>query len=90
MWRRKSNIFTSTPGKPEKEVGVGRGCTIDVTKGRNIYAWTENDNVILVNSDNQKKVLGKGNQPVLKTLSDEKVICVWENDKEIHASVLNL
>ena len=38
----------------------------------------------------QKKVLGKGSQPLLKALSNEHVICVWENDKQIHAQVLEL
>jgi len=34
--------------------------------------------------------LGKGSLPLLKALDNEHVVCVWENKKQILASVVEL
>ncbi len=90
VWRRESKIYAATAGSWENEIGEGRGCTLETVNGKNVYAWTENGEVVVINSQGQKKVLGKGSQPVLKALNNEHVICVWENDKQIHGSVVEL
>ena len=90
VWRRKGKVYAAMPGMPEKEIGEGRGCTVETVNGKNVYAWTENGEVILIKPQGERKVLGKGMLPVLKALNDEHIICVWENEKEIHASVLEL
>ncbi len=78
------------PGLPEKEIGAGKGCTLETVNGKNVYAWTENGEVVIIDPQGQKKVLGKGSQPILKALNNEQVICIWENEKQIHGSVLEL
>ena len=90
VWRRKNTIFAAIPGEPEKEIGVGRYCALEIVNNRNIYTWTEKEEVVLMNSNGEKKVLGKGSQPVIKALDTDHVICVWENEKQIHASVVEL
>lgn len=90
VWRREGKIYASTAGSIEKEIGEGRGCTMETVNNKNVYAWTENGDVVLIKSQGKKKVLGKGSQPIVKALNNEHVICVWENDKQIHASVLEL
>jgi len=90
VWKRKENIFTAMPDVPEINIGKGRGCTIETVNNKNIYSWTEGEEVIFVTSNGEKKVLGKGTQPVLKTLDKDYAICVWENEKQIHASILQL
>ena len=90
VWRREDKIFTATPGMPEKEIGKGRNCTIENINGKNVYAWVENGEVVFVNAQGLKKILGKGSLPVLKTLNNNQIICVWENEKQIHASVIEL
>ena len=90
VWRREGKIYADVPGSPEKEIGEGRGCTLETVNGTNVYAWTENGEVVLMNVHGQKKILGKGSQPVLKALNNDHVICVWENENQIHASVLAL
>jgi hypothetical protein len=90
VWRREGKIYASTVGSTEKEIGEGRGCTMETVNNKNVYAWTENGDVVLIKPQGQKKVLGKGSQPIVKALNNEHVICVWENDKQIHASVLEL
>lgn len=90
IWKREGNIFTAIPGIPEIEIGSGRNCTIESIDNKNVYAWTENENVIFIKSDGEKKVLGKGSVPVIKTLDKDHIICVWENEKKIHASILKI
>jgi hypothetical protein len=37
-----------------------------------------------------KKNLGKGSLPLIKALNNDSVLCVWENEKQIHAEVIVL
>ena len=90
VWRREGKIYASTPGMPEMEIGEGRNCSIETINNKNIYAWTENGYVIVVKPDGKKINLGKGNLPLVKALNNEQLICIWENEKQIHASVLEL
>jgi len=90
VWRRQNTIFAAIPGEPEKEIGEGRDCALEIVDNKNIYTWTEKGEVVLMNPNGEKKVLGKGSQPVLKALDKDHVICVWENEKQIHASVVEL
>ena len=90
VWRREDKIFTTLPGIPEKQLGVGKGCTIETINDKNIYAWTEKNDVIMLKSNGKKIIIGKGSSPVLKALDDKKVICIWEREKQIHASVIEM
>jgi hypothetical protein len=74
----------------EKEIGEGRSCSIETINNKNIYAWTEKGNVIFMKPDGLKINLGKGSLPLLKTLNNEQVICVWEHEKQIQSSVIEL
>ena len=90
VWRRGKSMYAATPGMSEKELGEGRGCTMETVNGRNLYAWVENGEVVVIQPQGQKKVIGKGSQPVIKALDKDHLICVWENEKQIQASVLQL
>ena len=90
VWRRQTKIFASTAGKAEREIGEGRGCTIETINGKNIYAWSDNGKVIVLEPGGIKKDLGKGSLPILKALNNDNVLCVWENDGHIHSSVVDL
>ena len=90
VWRREGKIYASALGTPEKEIGEGRGCTIETVNGKQVYAWAENGNVMVMKPQGIKKVLGKGGLPLVKALNNEHVICVWENDNQIHAQVFEL
>ncbi len=78
------------PGMSEHEIGQGKGCTIETVNNKNVYAWTENGEVIIMKPQGEKKVLGKGSQPLLKALDNGHLICVWENEKQIHDAVIEL
>lgn len=90
VWRRDSTVYTATPVGAEKEVGIGRGCTIESVNNTNVFAWTENGQVMVTNAQQKKQVLGKGMQPVLKAVNNQQVLCVWENEKQIEAAVVAL
>ncbi|MEO6721392.1 MAG: sialidase family protein [Ferruginibacter sp.] len=90
VWRRESKIYTAIQAMPEMEIGEGKGCTMDIVNNKNVYAWVENGSVVIVKPQGQKVVIGKGSQPVLKAVDDEHILCVWENEKHIHAAVIKL
>jgi len=75
---------------PEKEIGEGKGCSIETINEKNVYAWAENDGVVFINSKGEKKLLGKGTLPVIKALNNEVAICIWQNEKEIHSAIVPL
>ena len=90
VWNRKGTIYACQPGKEEKKLGEGRSCTMESVNGKNVYAWVEDGNVIVMKPMGMKKNLGKGQLPILKAVNNEHVLCVWENDKQIHKAVLEL
>ena len=90
VWRREGKIYASSPGNPEKEIGEGKNCSMETIHDKNIYAWTENGNVVVMNPGGLKINIGKGSLPLLKALNNDQFICIWENEKQIHARVLVL
>ncbi|MDQ6845260.1 MAG: glycoside hydrolase [Bacteroidota bacterium] len=90
VWRRQGKIYTAQPGKPEKEIGEGRSCSIETINNKNVYTWTEKGNVIVMKPDGAKINMGKGSLPLLQSLRNDKVVCIWENENEINTSVINL
>ncbi len=90
VWNRKGVIYACEPGKREKELGEGRNCTIESVNGKNVYAWVEHGEVVVLKPRGMKKNLGKGQLPVIKAINNEHILCVWENNKKIHKSILEL
>ncbi|GAC1398356.1 MAG: hypothetical protein NVSMB63_18520 [Sediminibacterium sp.] len=90
VWRRKNIIFASAPGKPEVAIGEGRNCTMESVNGKNVYAWTENGEVVVLKPQNIKQTLGKGSLPVIKSIDDGHALCIWENEKQIHSVIVVL
>lgn len=90
VWNRKGVIYACEPGQEERKLGEGRNCTMESVNGKNVYAWVEDGNVVVMKPQGMKKNLGKGQLPVLKAINNEHVLCVWENNKQIHKAVLEL
>jgi hypothetical protein len=90
VWNRKGVIYASVPGKEETKVGEGKNCTMESVNGKNIYAWVEDGNVMVLKPQGMKKNLGKGQMPVIKAVNNEHILCVWENKKQVHKAVLEL
>lgn len=90
VWNRKGVIYGCEPGKDEQKSGEGRGCTIESVDGKNVYALVENGEVIVLKPQGTKKNLGKGQSPIIKAINKEHILCIWENDKQIHKIILEL
>jgi hypothetical protein len=90
VWRREGKIYASTPGSAEKEIGLGRGCTVASVDNKNIYAWTENGEVVILKPKGEKNVLGKGSLPIVKAVNSKQCICIWEYDNQVLAAVVDL
>jgi hypothetical protein len=83
-------VYADKPGTCESIIGDGKNCTIESVNDSNVYAWAENGKIIICKPNREKKPVGEGSQPVLKTIDDKHIICLWKNNKQIHASVLQL
>jgi hypothetical protein len=90
VWRREDDIFADVPGLPETLIGKGKNCTIATVNNENIYAWTNNGNIVLTKSNSPQKIVGKGSLPVVKALDDQHAVCVWQDDNKIHGAVVAL
>ena len=78
------------PEIPKKEIGEGKGCTIETVNGKNIYAWADdNSDITCLLPDGTKKIIGKGSLPLLKSVSDNEVICVWQQEDKIKNVLIN-
>lgn len=90
VWNSKGTVYACEPGQAERKLGEGTNCTMESVNGKNVYAWVEDGNVVVMKPQGVKKNLGKGQLPQLRAVNDEHVLCVWENDKQIHKTVLEL
>ena len=90
VWRRQGKIYAASTATVEKEIGEGKNCTIETVKNNNIYAWTEKGKIIVSGMQGNNKVVGEGTGPALKALNDAQVLCIWENEKEVHGAVVEL
>ena len=89
VWRREGKLYAAEPGRSEQEIGEGRGCILKATNAGNIYAWTQNGNIVMMLPGGQKRIVGKGSQPALAFLADKRILGGWENVKQIDASIGN-
>lgn len=90
VWRRKDTVFAAAVGQKELALGIGRNCTMTTAGGREVYAWVEDGEVVVLTRADKKLRVGKGSLPVLKGLANNQVIVVWQRDKEIEKAVVGL
>ena len=83
VWNRKGIIYACSPGKEERALGHGRNCSLESLEDQAIYAWVEKGNVVILKPDGSKENLGRGQQPILKKVGKNQVLCVWENENHI-------
>lgn len=90
IWRREHSIYFAVPGGAEERVGEGSNCSIESINDKNIFAWTEKGNVIVMRREGQKINLGQGSLPLIKAINQNQAICVWENGNTINSSLVEL
>jgi hypothetical protein len=90
VWRREGKLFFAEPGKPETEIGKGKGASIASVNGGRLVAWAEDGKIMSLNPSGNKNELGEGSLPIIRTVDDKTAICVWENKKKIYSRIINL
>jgi len=90
VWNRMGTIYACEPGQQESKLGEGKNCTMESVNGKNIYAWVEDGNVVVLKPQGIKKIIGKGELPILKVVNNEHVLCVWQTGGEVRKALLEL
>ena len=89
-WRREGTIYSAVPGSAEHMIGTGKGCTIEAVNNQNVYAWANDGNIVLITPQQEQKIIGKGNLPQLKAIDNEHILCIWQDEKEIHSTIVKI
>jgi hypothetical protein len=90
VWRRQDTVYADVPGAGEKELGSGRNGAVASVNNQFIYAFSDSSKIKLLKPDGSTQILGNGMLPVLSAVNDHHVICAWENEKQIHAAIVEL
>jgi len=90
VWRRKNTIYSCSPGQQEVAIGEGRSCVMESVNGKSIYGWIENGKVVILKPGQVRQVMGEGSSPVITSTGKDQALCVWENEKQIHSSIIKL
>jgi hypothetical protein len=82
-WQRDGNIYYAQPGKAEVAVGKGRNCRI--SGGTNpAITWKDGDDLKLKFLHSKAvQTIGEGSYIETIEMPDKRILCVWENDKEL-------
>ncbi len=90
VWNRKGIIYNCIPGKEEKAIGHGRNCSMESIDDQAVFVWVEKGNVVILKPDGSKENLGNGQEPLLKAVGNNQILCVWENKNQILKKLLFL
>lgn len=86
-WQREGVVFYSRLNESEVQLAKGRSCSIatnNSTSNKVIVSMQDAGNVKIIDLSYKKEVIvGKGSFLRSLILPDEKVLCVWEDDKQI-------
>ncbi|HSB93004.1 MAG TPA: sialidase family protein [Flavitalea sp.] len=89
IWRREGKLYSSLGTGNETLLGDGKNGSITITKDGNAFAWTDQGNVFVQTQGGKHQQLGKGKLPVLTTLHNGSLLCIWEEDGSIFGSLIN-
>lgn len=88
IWRREKKIFYAQPGEEEKEIGAGKGCSIETINEQNAVAWADTaGNITCILPGEKKFVLGRGSLPLLKAVNNN-ILCIWQDADAIKSQVI--
>jgi len=90
VWRRNDTIFSCIPGQKEVLIGKGKNCVITAAGDNYVYAWIENNYIVCLLPGGKKIIAGKGSLPLIKTINEKEVICVWQSDSNIFSRLISL
>lgn len=89
VWRRADKLFTARPGQAETEIAAGKNPKIAATaKGDYIVFQQAGQLWIIKPGQSQPTSLGLGGYPKLTRLSNDRVLCLWEQEGTIRAAII--
>ncbi len=86
IWQRDGNVYYCKPNENEVQLGKGRTCGVAVDNSNNkkvVVTMQDGGNVKIIDLNKKELIAGKGGFLKSILLPDEKVLCVWEQDKNI-------
>jgi hypothetical protein len=90
VWMRNGTVYSCIPGEPEFVLGEGRHCTVEAANDQFVYAWIKNKHVIILNSKKGKLDLGAGDLPLIKSIGDNRLICIWTDGENIQRQIIKI
>jgi hypothetical protein len=88
IWRREGRLYSAVGIGNETALGDGKNGSLAVTKSGNAYAWTDNGMVVVQTQDRQIHRLGEGTLPILATLNNGSLLCIWQQSGKILGSLI--
>ncbi len=84
VWRREDQLYTSAATGPETLLGAGKLGKVAVTPAGQYYVWQVNGQLwTKTPQHSQPQSLGTGGYAKLSALSNDRVLCIWEQDNQI-------
>jgi hypothetical protein len=78
-WQRDGQVFYSIAGKPEQNIGSGRG----VSMNGNLIYWQNGDDLVIKSINGQPTPVGQGTALTAVELKDSSILVVWQQDNQI-------
>jgi len=78
-WQRDGQVFYATPGKPEVNIGQGRGVGLN----GNLMYWQDGSDLMLKTINGESKRIGQGTALTAVELADGTILAVWQQDDQI-------
>lgn len=78
-WQRDGQVFYAAAGKPEQNMGSGRG----VGMNGNIMFWQNGEDLVVKPINGQPIPVGQGTALSAIELKDGSVLAVWQQDNQI-------
>lgn len=88
-WRRNSEVFFASGNQPEQKIAAGRDVNMAQRNGKTMITWQHDNKIRVMNiKDRKTMTVGQGQTPELTFLANGKVLCVWEEEKQVKYKVI--
>ena len=89
VWRRENKLFAAKQHQAETELGEGKNAKIVATKKGDYVVFQRAGQVMtLVPGETQPKTIAPGGYPKVALLSDDSVLCLWEQNGVVWAQII--
>ncbi|GAB2541535.1 sialidase family protein [Spirosoma aerophilum] len=89
VWRRADKLYTARPGQPETEIVGGKNPRIVTTKQGDYIVYQQAGQLwVITPKQPQPTVLGTGGYAKLTRLANDRVMCLWEQEGTIRATII--